>query len=120
MRMRRRQLSATLLSAVLLASLATAARSEAALSLARATVFTGYGFDTCAAPSPASLQAWLASPYRALGIYLGGANRTCPDGNLSAAWVTASLAAGWNLAPLYVGLQAPCLNRAGGPRIDPL
>src|SRR5438128_1984281 len=33
------------------------------------------------------MSAWLASPYRAVGIYLGGSNRACPDGNLSASWI---------------------------------
>ncbi len=30
-------------------------------------VVTGPGFDTCAAPSAATMKAWLASPYRAVG-----------------------------------------------------
>jgi len=70
--------------------------------------FIGYGFDSCSAPSGGDMQAWLASPYRAAGIYLGGANRACPDGNLSPGWVTAVQALGWSLIPIYVGLQAPC------------
>jgi uncharacterized protein with LGFP repeats len=82
-----------------------------------AAVYTGQGFDTCSAPNTGTMQAWLQSPYRALGIYVGGANRACGDGNLSAGWVNAVQAQGWKLAPLYVGLQAPC----GGPgaTIDP-
>ena len=59
------------------------------------------------------MRAWLASPYRAVGIYLGGSNRACPDGNLSAAWVNSVVASGWNLLPLYVGLQAPCVSQNG-------
>ena len=55
-------------------------------------------------------SAWSASPYRALGIYLGGVNRACKDGNLSASWVSSTLASGWSLLPLYVGLQAPCVS----------
>src|SRR4051795_2391625 len=39
-----------------------------AAALPRAGVFTGYAFDTCSAPSLSTLQAWLASPYRAVGI----------------------------------------------------
>ena len=76
-----------------------------------AAVFTGLGFDTCAAPDTGTMQAWLSSPYRALGIYVGGANRACGDGNLSAGWANAVQAQGWKLAPLYVGLQAPCVNQ---------
>jgi hypothetical protein len=77
----------------------------------RATVFTGYGFDACTAPSTSALQAWNASPYRAVGIYLGGVNRACKDGNLSASWVATTVSMGWNLLPLYVGLQAPCVSQ---------
>jgi hypothetical protein len=80
---------------------------------ARTDVFTGYGFEACTAPSVASLQAWQASPYRAVGIYLGGVNRACGDGNLSSAWVASVEAAGWSLMPLYVGLQAPCVSQKG-------
>lgn len=85
---------------------------SAASSSARAGVYTGYGFDACTAPSTTALNAWSASPYRALGIYLGGVNRACADGNLNASWVTSTLAAGWSLLPLYVGLQAPCVSSA--------
>src|SRR5437867_1906093 len=83
-----------------------------------AGVYTGLGFDTCSAPSASALTAWLASPYRAVGIYIGGLNRACPDGNLSAAWVAGAQGLGWNLVPLYVGLQAPCVTQAGLQEID--
>jgi hypothetical protein len=82
----------------------------AANKAARGGVFTGYGFDACTAPSSAALNAWSASPYRALGIYLGGVNRACADGHLNSAWVSSTLASGWSLLPLYVGLQAPCVS----------
>jgi hypothetical protein len=59
------------------------------------------------------MQAWTASPYRAVGIYIGGANRACADGNLSALWVNAVQGIGFNLLPLYVGLQAPCVSQSG-------
>lgn len=81
-------------------------------------VFNGNGFDTCSAPSIAQMSAWTASPYRSVGIYIGGANQACPDGNLSAAWVTAIESQGWKLAPLYVGLQAPCATQTGLTSID--
>jgi uncharacterized protein with LGFP repeats len=84
-----------------------------------AAIYTGQGFDTCAAPSASTMQAWLSSPYRAAGIYVGGANRACGDGNLSAGWVNAVQAQGWKLAPLYVGLQAPCVDQPGLATIDP-
>lgn len=87
-------------------------------SVGRAT-FTGYGFDACTAPSLDALGAWLASPYRAVGIYIGGVNRACADGNLSASWVSSATAGGWSLFPLYVGLQAPCASQKDLKRIDP-
>jgi hypothetical protein len=71
------------------------------------SVFTGLGFDACAAPSSRTMSAWAASPYRAIGVYNGGDNRGCSQPNLTASWVSAQTAAGWHLIPTYVGLQAP-------------
>jgi hypothetical protein len=69
--------------------------------------YSGLGFDTCAAPSRADLRAWLRwSRYRAVGIYIGGADLTCPQLNLTPGWVRAEAAAGWRLIPLYGGPQA--------------
>jgi hypothetical protein len=79
----------------------------------RPTVFTGYGFDACAAPSLGKLQAWSASPYRAVGIYIGGQNRACSQPNLTPVWVSSAIGLGWSLMPLYVGLQAPCVSQKG-------
>ena len=72
-----------------------------------AAVFTGLGFDACSAPSSRAMAAWASSPYRAIGVYIGGANRACSQPNLTAGWVGAETAAGWHLIPTYVGLQAP-------------
>lgn len=69
--------------------------------------FTGLGFDACAAPSSRTMAAWAASPYRAIGVYIGGSNRGCSQPNLTAAWVGEQVADGWHLIPTYVGLQAP-------------
>jgi hypothetical protein len=69
--------------------------------------FTGLGFDACAAPSSRAMAAWATSPYRAIGVYVGGANRACSQPNLTATWVGEQVAAGWHLIPTYVGLQAP-------------
>lgn len=102
----------SLILAVLAALLVATAGGSAATQQSRATVFTGYGFDACTAPSTNALQAWSASPYRAVGIYLGGVNRACKDGNLSASWVATTVSTGWNLLPLYVGLQAPCVSQS--------
>lgn len=54
------------------------------------------------------MQAWLSSPFRSIGVYLGGDNRGCSQPTLNASWVSTVGNEGWHLAPLYVGLQAPC------------
>jgi hypothetical protein len=69
--------------------------------------YTGPGFDACAAPSSRTMAAWESSPYRAIGVYIGGANRACSQPNLTSAWVAEQVDAGWHLIPTYVGLQAP-------------
>jgi hypothetical protein len=70
-------------------------------------------FDACAAPSVSSMSSWLASPYRSVGVYIGGSMRACGDGNLSSAWVAQVQSMGWGLLPIYVGPQAPCVNQSG-------
>ncbi|HEV7172784.1 glycoside hydrolase domain-containing protein [Pedococcus sp.] len=90
--------------------------SSAALTATTTTAsstFTGMAFDTCAAPTSTTMQHWLASPYRTLGIYIGGSMRACGDGPLSASWVSTVKSMGWGLAPIYVGPQAPCVNQGG-------
>ncbi len=69
--------------------------------------YTGLGFDACTAPSKRSMSAWAGSPYRAIGVYIGGVNRGCSQPNLTASWVAEQTAAEWSLIPTYVGLQAP-------------
>jgi hypothetical protein len=69
--------------------------------------FVGLGFDACTAPSRRSMRAWDSSPYRAVGVYIGGLNRGCSQPNLTSSWVSEQVAAGWSLIPTYVGLQAP-------------
>jgi Domain of unknown function (DUF1906) len=91
---------------------------HAATGTSRAGVFTGFAFDACAAPSTSTLTAWTASPYRALGIYIGGKNRACRQTNLTPAWVQTTLGMGFNLLPLYVGLQAPCVSQSGLAKVS--
>ncbi|MFF2619202.1 glycoside hydrolase domain-containing protein [Kitasatospora sp. NPDC058046] len=75
---------------------------------ASATNYTGKGFDACTAPSGAAMNAWMtSSPYRAVGIYIGGVRRGCAQPNLTASWVQQQQSAGWSFMPLYVGVQAP-------------
>lgn len=74
--------------------------------------YTGRGFDTCTAPSQAAMNAWRASsPYRAVGIYISGASRSCAQPNLTATWVANQTANGWHLIPIELGYQAPCGTR---------
>jgi hypothetical protein len=80
---------------------------------------TGPGFDTCAAPSAAVMRGWLASPYRSVGIYIGGVNRACAQASLTPAWIRAVQAMGWHYFPLYAGLQASCVAALGDATISP-
>ena len=84
----------------------SAARPQATLR-AGDPVYTGLGFDVCSTPSASTMSAWGASPYRAVGVYIGGVNEACSQPNLSPGWVAQESAAGWVLLPIYVGLQAP-------------
>jgi hypothetical protein len=65
------------------------------------------GFDTCTAPSIATMRAW-RSAYSVIGVYIGGVNSACDYGNLSASWIRQAKALGWSTLPTYVGPQAPC------------
>jgi hypothetical protein len=70
------------------------------------------GFDTCAAPSLATMRAW-RSNFADAGIYIGGANSACAAGNLSASWIKSVAAMGYGMLPTYVGRQAPCWDGTG-------
>ncbi|MFF0745717.1 DUF1906 domain-containing protein [Streptomyces sp. NPDC004111] len=73
--------------------------------------FNGWAFDTCEAPSLATMKAWRrASAYRAVGIYFGGRGRGCPrQENLNKQWIKSVDRMGWFLLPVYVGSQSPCV-----------
>ena len=83
---------------------------------ATATWYQGQAFDTCSAPSLKALSAWGKSPYRAIGVYIGGGNRACGQPRLTASWVRAVSAKKWRLLPIYVGKQPGCLSRRGQNR----
>ncbi len=73
-------------------------------------VYQGQAFDTCHTPSLATMDAWLESPYGAVGIYYGGRGRYCSEQpNLDRDWVTAVRGDDWEILPIYVGSQAPCV-----------
>jgi hypothetical protein len=77
------------------------------------THYAGIGFDTCATPSSGAMKSWLVSPFRSIGVYIGGRNRACLWGNLSPTWVGTVAKMGWRLQPIYVGLQPSCVNQGG-------
>jgi glycoside hydrolase-like protein len=79
---------------------------------------SGSGFDACTAPSTDTMQAWLQSPYRFVGVYIGGRNTACNQPNLTADWVNTVHSWGYGLIPTYVGLQAWCTS-AGGVAVMP-
>lgn len=112
---------AAVLAAVSVASpaLAEPATSVAYPAWASATLYTGSAFDTCTAPPLSAIQAWMASPYRAIGVYVGGQNRTCPQPELTASWVRAVADLGWRLIPIFKGLQAPCGGKPTDLKIVP-
>ena len=114
---RRRIAAGTLIAAVVVAasSFALQRADAAAWTTVQPGAFTGEAFDACTAPTSAAMTAWRAkSPYRAIGIYIGGVNRGCAQPQLSAAWVKQQVQAGWKLLPLYVGPQATCTTIGGG------
>lgn len=123
----RRSLPALLAAALGLAGTvlaATPARAEPATAVSypvasAVTPFDGYAFDTCAAPPLSAIQAWSASRYRAVGVYIGGINRTCAQVNLTTSWVYELNRMGWRALPIYMGLQAPCSDRVTSDKIDP-
>lgn len=81
--------------------------ATAAALPARVTNYHGLGFDACTAPSAPYMRAWRrSSPYRAIGIYIGGSDRACAQPNLTSAWLQREAAAGWHFFPMYVGPQA--------------
>ncbi|MGW0895584.1 DUF1906 domain-containing protein [Streptomyces goshikiensis] len=108
------------------APVATAARSAALATAAllaapRGTqeAFTGEGFDTCTAPTQRAMDAWRgASPFGAVGVYIGGRARACAQPRLTANWVRRQAEAGWHLMPIWVGPQ-PWRDAATGLSTDP-
>jgi hypothetical protein len=96
-----------------------AGKQVAPLASTHPGTFTGRGFDACAAPSQSAMNAWGASPYRALGIYISGSTRACSQPNLTATWVSNQTANGWHFFPLEVGRQAPCGSFSNKISTDP-
>jgi len=86
---------------------------------ASATGYEGLAFDACTAPSLAAMRAWRRSPYHAIGVYVGGQNRTCAQPALTRRWVGAVSVLGWRLIPIFKGRQPPCGGKATDLKIFP-
>jgi glycoside hydrolase-like protein len=86
---------------------------------AAGAVFTGLGFDACSTPSAGAMSAWSQSPFRAVGVYIGGLNSACAQPNLTPGWVSGEVAAGWHLIPTYVGYQGAGACGGTCATIDP-
>ncbi|HET9169288.1 MAG TPA: DUF1906 domain-containing protein [Actinospica sp.] len=80
---------------------------------------SGLGVDTCTVPSAATMKDWLASPYRVMSTYLGGANWACTYGDFTPDWVSQVAAEGWKFIPIWVGPQASCTQLTNTTVIDP-
>ncbi len=98
---------------------ASASSATRATASQATTPSANLGFDACATPSQRAMNAWGSSPYRVIGVYVGGANRACSQPNLTTEWVTAQLAAGWRLIPTYVGLQSPTSSCGSCAKLSP-
>jgi len=86
---------------------------------ASATGYDGLAFDACTAPPLAAMRAWRRSPYHAIGIYVGGQNRTCAQPALTRRWVGAVSVLGWRLIPIFKGRQPSCGGKATDLKIFP-
>ncbi|WP_117208514.1 glycoside hydrolase domain-containing protein [Allorhizocola rhizosphaerae] len=112
-----RTLLALMLAATAIAPIPSATQVTAAPAIQAALppqpgTFVGRGFDTCTAPSQSAMNAWRnSSPYRAIGIYISGASRSCSQPNLTATWVANQVNNGWRLIPIELDKQAPCGTR---------
>lgn len=90
-------------------AVADAGQEERAAAVA-VKPFKGAAFDVCNTPSLAAMRAWRSSPYRAVGIYYAGRGRHCPEQrNLNKSWVTQVHRMGWQVLPVFVGSQSPCV-----------
>ncbi|MYR42538.1 glycoside hydrolase domain-containing protein [Streptomyces sp. SID5910] len=107
---KRRYVIWTVAGAAVAAGAGIAAQSSMAATTAwpAQRTYTGRAFDTCTAPSAATMKAWHTGYYGAAAVYIGGKNRGCAQPNLTASWVRTVSATGWKLIPIYVGAQPPC------------
>ncbi|MBC9714096.1 DUF1906 domain-containing protein [Streptomyces sp. TRM66268-LWL] len=86
----------------------TAQRAGAGLAGTR--MFRGWAFDTCLTPDLRTMAAWRQSNFRGVAVYFGGRGRFCrKQPNLTRHWMRQVDRMGWNVLPVYVGSQSPCV-----------
>ncbi|WP_377271808.1 glycoside hydrolase domain-containing protein [Peterkaempfera sp. SMS 1(5)a] len=99
--------------ATALSATGTSSSHPVKVQLAAPALYSGEAFETCTAPSTDAMNAWWGtSPYRTVGIYMGGANRGCAQPNLTPDWVKSVSHTGWKLIPIYFGSQPYCTTNA--------
>jgi hypothetical protein len=100
-----------LIAALLIVIGALPAWHAPAAQAARLQKLSGYGGDSCSAPSLSHMRAfWTNTPFSYWGIYIGGGDRACAQPNLTPSWVNSVIAMGWDLLPIWVGRQNPCTS----------
>ena len=65
------------------------------------------------------MRAWIASPYHAIGVYVGGQNRTCTQPALTPRWVGSVADPRLAADPHLQGPAAPCGGKPSDPKIYP-
>lgn len=94
-----------------LSSFDTGAASAKADPIVAPGTLNDKAFDQCTAQSQSTMDAWKASPYKAVGIYTSGVNRACGQDLLTPEWVAAQYGNGWQFIIIHHGLEAPCNPR---------
>lgn len=104
---------------VLLTALVVMPSADANTSDGHRHYYNARGLDTCEAPSHSQMAAfWSNTPWWWFAVYIGGENRGCPNRGLTADWVHQEVRRGWGIQPIWVGLQAPCVNQSGLARMS--
>lgn len=105
--------------------------TQAGVTTSNTRISENLGFDLEFAPAESDMLTWFqSSPYRDIGVYIGGCNVTAvpasgPNGcgsnppnagtkktntNLTSTWVSDVSGMGWGIMPLWVGPQASCIS----------
>lgn len=96
-------------------------------ALAPAPAGLDYMMDAASAPAASTMQAWQApgaAPYDAIGVYVPvntglDSRYDKVQSNLTPSWVSAVIAGGWHVLPIYVGPQYACSTYTNTMSKDP-